>query len=104
VLLGWQVHGQNGARRAATRRTLTVGLQQVNEMIVLNYLLSDSLKETKPRKSWPFSPQQKHWLYDEVAAGNPLTHRILWSDGSELEIPLEDVIVDRFPALMPEAT
>ena len=87
--------------------TLTLGLQHGNEMIVLYYFLSQTPKESKRRKSWDFSPEHKHWLYDEVALieevspGSPcdFVHRILWSDGSELEIPFADVIIDRFPAL-----
>jgi hypothetical protein len=106
VLLGRQTHEQGNGRLANLRRLLTLGLQQGQEMIVLYYTLGASPKESKRRKNWPFSQEHKHWLYDEIAVTKEtatphveFVHRILWSDGSELEIPFVDVIVDRFPAM-----
>jgi hypothetical protein len=104
VLLGWQTHEQGNGRKSKTPRMATVGLQQADETIVLCYFLSDEPKEKKSRKNWPFSSNQKHWLYDEVAVANhefKFIHRILWSDGSELDLPFEDVIIDRFPSMSP---
>ena len=106
VLLGWQTHDPSNSRRSPASPMLTLGLQHGHEMIVLCYFLSGSTKESKRRKNWAFSPEHKHWLYDEVAMveevspGSPcdFVHRVLWSDGSELEIPFMDVIIDRFPA------
>lgn len=102
MLLGWQTHEQGNGRKSDAHRLLTLGLQQGNEMIVLCYFLSASPKETRRRKNWPFGADQKHWLYDEVAvAERDFIHRILWSDGSELEIPCTDLIIDRFPSFIP---
>jgi hypothetical protein len=105
-LLGSQIHDPTNSPGSLARRMLTLGLQLGSEMNVLYYFLSQTPKEPKRRKNWPFSTEQKHWLYDEVAVVNPISpgspgefvHHILWSDGSELEIPFVDVIVDRFPA------
>lgn len=110
ALLGWQTHEPRSAPGSGSRRMLTIGLQQDNEMIVLYYFLSNSPKETKRRKSWPFSLESKHWLYDEIAVAqesvsadseHEFVHRILWSDGSELDIPFADVMVDRYPSMTP---
>jgi hypothetical protein len=82
-----------------------LSLQQGGELVVLIYFLWASPKHSRPRKSWPFSEEAVHWLYDEVSvaensgAAEPYCdfyHRILWSDGTELEIPCADVIVHRF--------
>jgi hypothetical protein len=105
LLLGRQMHRSVGQNGVDSRRLLTIGLQLGGETIVLNYFLCDSPKEFKPKKDWPFSKDQLHWLYDEVAVnedGHTATappsfvHRVLLSDGSELEIPFIDLILDRF--------
>jgi hypothetical protein len=103
VLLGRQTHGLNGIHSSKDNRILTLGLRQGDQTIVLYYTLGDSPQEFKRSRSWPFSSEHKHWLYNEisVADGVEYVHRILWSDGSELEIPFTDVIVDRFPSLFP---
>jgi hypothetical protein len=112
ALLGWQTHEQRSMPGSDSQRMLTIGLQHRTEMAVLYYFLSNSPKETKRRKSWPYSAEHKHWLYDEVAvvddsvsahSGYDFVHRILWSDGSEMEIPFTDVIIDRYPSLSPAA-
>ncbi len=110
VVLGWQTHEKSNGQKSNRHRMLTLGLQNHDEMIVLCYFLCDAPKETRRRKHWPFSQDRKHWLYDEVGLTESVVradgscefvHRILWSDGSELEIPFADVIVDRIPSLTP---
>jgi hypothetical protein len=110
VVLGWQTHQQGNTRRAETPKFVAIFLQQGNEAIVLHYFLWALPKESKRRKNWPFSQDHKHWLYDEVDIADNVVHadpcydfvhRILWSDGSELEIPFADVIINRFPLLSP---
>jgi hypothetical protein len=112
-LLGWQTHEKSNGRKANVHRMLTLGLQNDDETIVLYYFLCASPKESKRPKHWPFSQDRKHWLYDEVGlieqidragGGCEFVHRILWSDGSELEVPFADVIVDRFPSLLQVST
>ena len=104
-LLSWQTHEPSGSSKSASPRVLTLGLHQGNEMVVLYYFLTDSPKESRRPRNWPFSHERKHWLYDEIAitAAAVFMHQILWSDGSELAIPFADVIVDRFPSLSPAA-
>jgi hypothetical protein len=84
-----------------------LALKEDNQVTLLIYVLWDRLREFPPRPDWHFSKERKHWLYDEVDAagqrsdiGRPLglfVHRILFSDGTVLEIPFASVLVHRFP-------
>jgi hypothetical protein len=108
LLRGVHIHEPINSRKHTACRVLTIGLLLGDETVVLSYFSSGPQKETRRRKNWPYSSAQKHWLYDEVSiaenAASPGTidgfiHRILWSDGSESEIPFAVVIIDRFPSL-----
>jgi hypothetical protein len=63
----------------------------------LTYVLENGIREIRRPKGWPFSAKDRHWLYDEVDRDprNPAgyLHRILLSDGTELEIPFSRVSV-----------
>lgn len=76
-----------------------LSLIQDGALRYLIYMLSDRIAEFSPRKDWPFSKARKHWLYDEVDSGRLGTflHRILFSDGSVVEIPFVSVITTSFP-------
>jgi len=73
-------------------------LQQRELLHTLIYSLWDNLREQPAELDWPFSKTHLHWLYDEVDV-NPhsrgmFLHRILFSDGSTLEIPCQSVVIN----------
>jgi hypothetical protein len=83
------------ARAFAVKRTIPT-VQQIiaapdsDSTVLLTYDLWSSPRTSLPA-SWPFSSQDKYWLYDELDWGTKGTarfiHRILFSDGSVLAIP-----------------
>jgi len=77
-----------------------VFLWQDDTICSLVYLLWDPIRESAAREDWPFSKLRKHWLYDEVdvaADHRKFLHRILFSDGSVVEIPFVSVITSSVP-------
>lgn len=84
-----------------------LSLKHDKQVTLLIYILWDRLREFPPIPDWRFSKARKHWLYDEVDTagqesdlGRPLglfLHRILFSDGSILEVPFASVLIHRFP-------
>lgn len=82
-----------------------MSVRQGNDIFSLVYAVWDGIRRHQPQGPWPFSAQRKHWLYDEVdvASGRPgaFVHRILWSDGTVLEIPFVLILVHSFP--LPES-
>lgn len=76
-------------------------LRHSDEIQMLLYVLTNPVKHQVAPRNWPFSKERKHCLYDEIdAADKPagsFLHRILFSDGSMLEIPFSLVFVDQFP-------
>ncbi len=106
-LLDWRIH-EFGPRR----RMATVSLEQRHEIIEIIYFVWSTPRRTRRRKTWPFSPKEVCWLYDEIEIvdDSPVhfpsfgyIQRVLLSDGSELEIPFSDVVVHRIPAKKPKA-
>jgi hypothetical protein len=80
---------------------VVVELKQQDQLVVLFYLLWGHVRHAPPPKTWRFSKAPRHWLYDEVDCG-PLAphaymHRVLLSDGAELEIPFFDVFIRTLP-------
>jgi hypothetical protein len=77
-----------------------LSLQQDQTITNLIYMLWDGIRVYAPRPDWPFSKERKHWLYDEVDvaadARGAFLHRILFSDGSVMEVPFLTVVVHRF--------
>jgi hypothetical protein len=75
-----------------------LSLKQEGSVHSLIYILWDNIRDYPPGKSWPFSTSRKHWLYDELdVAGSDrglFLHRILFSDGSVVEIPFISVFVN----------
>lgn len=70
-------------------------LKQDRAIKSLFYILWDRIREYPAREDWPFSKSRKHWLYDEVdvaADHRGFLHRILFSDGSIVEIPFVSAI------------
>jgi hypothetical protein len=61
----------------------------------LIYLLWDTVREHPAGPDWQFSKLCKNWLYDEVDVSadgqGAFLHRILFSDGTIVEIPFESV-------------
>ncbi len=78
-----------------------LSLKQGEAIQALIYLLWDSLHTYPAPSDWRFSPLRKHLLYDELdtaADHRPVfLHRILFSDGSILEIPFVSVIATSIP-------
>lgn len=78
-----------------------LGLKQGDAIWTLLYFLADRVREYPAPADWPFSKQKKHWLYDEIdlAPGfaHVFLHRVLYSDGSVVEIPFGSVIATSMP-------
>ncbi len=68
-----------------------LSLMQDRTVRTLIYMLWDRVREHQAKEDWPFSKARKHWLYDEVDVETDhrglFLHRILFSDGSVVEIP-----------------
>ena len=77
-----------------------LSLKSGDQIVTLIYGLWDRLREYPSLPDWPFSKERKQWLYDEVDAVDDhkgmLVHRVLFSDGSILEIPFVSVLIHRF--------
>ncbi len=73
-----------------------LSLKQDKTIWSLIYVLWDGVREYPIKEEWPFDKSRKHWLYDEVdlAADHrgSFLHRILFSDGSIIEIPFASAI------------
>ena len=78
-----------------------MSLKHEGSALSLIYFLWDNIREHAASDNWPFSKLGKHWLYDELdlASGSRgmFVHRVLFSDGSVLEIPFHSVISHSFP-------
>lgn len=94
----WHPFGQF---RPFCHATAILSLTRGGTILFLIYMLGDSVREHAVKADWPFSKLRKHWLYDEVdVVGCPekmFLHRILFSDGSVVEIPFVSVIVSSVP-------
>jgi hypothetical protein len=80
-----------------------LSLRQENLVTTLFYTLADHLRRQPAPKDWRFSKERQHWLYDELdlapdfrADHAVFLQRILFSDGSVLEIPFGSVVVHRY--------
>jgi hypothetical protein len=86
---------------APFENTATVLLKQENTLYCLLYRLVGQVREHGSADDWPYSKQRKHWLYDELdaepAGRKEYRHRILFSDGSVLELPFASVSIHRIP-------
>jgi hypothetical protein len=73
-----------------------LALKQDGTILSLIYMLWDRIREYSATEDWQFSKLRKHWLYDEVDVvadhRGMFLHRILFSDGSVVEIPFVSVI------------
>jgi hypothetical protein len=76
-----------------------LSLKRGDEIVSLIYLLWESVQACQPPKSWPFSRARTHWLFDEVdvdpSSPGEFFHRILFSDGSVVQIPFVAVWIHR---------
>lgn len=74
-----------------------LSLKQEATVCSLIYVLWDWVRECAAQEGWQFSKARKHWLYDEVDLTPDrqgcFLHRILFSDGSVVEIPFLTAIV-----------
>ena len=77
-----------------------LSLQHDERITTLFYNLWDRVREFPPSKDWEFSKERKYWMYDEVdMVGNQrglFVHRVLFSNGSVMEIPFVTVIAHGF--------
>jgi hypothetical protein len=75
-----------------------VGVRQESKIVFLIYRLAGVVRNHQAKGSWPFSKQRLHWLYDEIdvaqSAPENYLHRVLFSDGTVLEIPFQDVSLE----------
>lgn len=92
----------------AGRSYAVLSLRQGSQVTTFIYALADPLRQAPSPKEWCFSSERQHWLYDELdlaASTRPdrvvFLHRILFSDGSVLEIPFSSVIVHRYNLPIP---
>lgn len=73
-----------------------LSLQQGERVLSIVYFLAEDVHEAAPDKGWPFSKRDKHVLYDEIdvirRSPGVYAHRILFSDGQELELHFVSVI------------
>lgn len=83
-----------------------VSLKQGESIRSLIYMLWDRVRQYPSREDWPFSKARKHWLYDEVDVAadhrGMYLHRVLFSDGSVVEIPFVSAITSS--VTLPAAT
>ncbi len=77
-----------------------INLKQDREFLTLFYMLHDQTRSYSAKDGWHFSKLRKHWLYDELdtqsSKDSLFLHRILFSDGSVIEIPFISVITSSF--------
>jgi hypothetical protein len=80
------------------RKVAVLALRQGTDSVILSYQVAGRTLKAEPPRAWPFSRDRTHWLYDEVAIDEEkpgiFLHRILWSDGSVLEIPFRAVTTE----------
>jgi hypothetical protein len=73
-----------------------LSVEQAGSLRYVIFTLWDRVREYPASAAWPFSKARKHWLYDEVDVATDrremFLHRILFSDGSVVEIPFASVI------------
>jgi hypothetical protein len=73
-----------------------VSLKQAQSVKTLFYFLWDRIREYPANQDWQFSKLGRHWLYDEVDIAQDnrgmFLHRVLFSDGSVVEIPFVSAI------------
>lgn len=78
-----------------------LSLRNDGRILSLVYSLWDRIREKSRQKKWTFSKQRKHWLYDEIDLapdnGGKFLHRVLFSDGTVIEIPFLSVVMHSFP-------
>lgn len=76
-------------------------LQREEKLTVLVYMLWDRVRQHPGLEDWPFTKTRKHWLYDEMDVASEhrpaFLHRILFSDGSVVEVPFVSVIMSSVP-------
>jgi len=82
--------------------TYTLVLRGGDRIEILTYYLRDEVSETQIDPTYPFHPEMHEWMYDEVdTQADGFVHRILMSDGIELEIPFVDVMIQSVPDRRP---
>lgn len=76
-----------------------VSLKQDANIRSLFYMLWDRVRQYPFSGEWAFSKLRKSWLYDEVDVAPDqhglFLHRVLFSDGSVVEIPFVSVVVEQ---------
>jgi len=84
-----------------------VSVKQKEKLVVLFYILWGHMRKLSAPEDWPFSKAHVHWMYDEVdldrQSPKHFWHRILLSDGSEVDVPFVDVAIHQVSLLSAEA-
>jgi hypothetical protein len=80
-----------------------LSLRQDNQVTTLIYALADHIRHHPALTRWRFSKQRRHWLYDELDLAPQFQpyravflQRILFSDGTALEIPFSSVLMHQY--------
>jgi hypothetical protein len=84
-------------RKAGSDSIVSLLLEKLDAFVQLTYWLASPLTATPPRNDTCFSPERRHWLYDEMDLDSPFVHQILFSDGSTLKVPFLWFIVTEIP-------
>jgi hypothetical protein len=84
-------------RKPGTDSIVSILLEKLDAFVQLTYWLASPLTATPPRNDACFSPERRHWLYDEMDLDSPFVHQILFSDGSMLELPFLWFIASEIP-------
>jgi hypothetical protein len=77
-----------------------LSLRAIGRTFNLSYLLWGELVLSTAAVAWPSSPRRVQWLYDEIdrepSQPHRFYHHVMLSDGRELSIPFDDVIVHSY--------
>ncbi len=89
-------------RETRSERAATIAMVVRNENkchIYLTYFSPGTIRQITAISAWPTRPGLVHWLYDEFASDERqpglFLHKIMLSDGRQVEIPFVDVSVRR---------
>ncbi len=92
--------GRDSSPMRMDLRAAGLSLQNGELITDLIYILADRIRKNRAKKHKQFSGGDRLWLYDEVDEYDDMpgtsVHRILLSDGSEIEIPFSTVIIRKF--------
>jgi hypothetical protein len=98
--------GPQAATSRGRRDLMTLALRSNGGVVHVIYVLSGRprTRSQRPDAGRPFAPEPVEWLYHEVDLapdGRGFVDRVLWSDGTEMEVPFGSVLIRRIPLAGP---